>query len=92
MMVDRRVWTKHDPDGSLIVHDHVDDSRLTATSPVVRIRFHEAWAREFHETIELRPLSEDFTGLRHVRFGPFTTSISCEGVIRRLALAHRRGI
>lgn len=80
LMTDRRVWTKHDSDGSLIVHDHVDDFRPTATNAVVRNRFHEAWAREFNEAIELRPLSEDFTGRRYTCVCPFTTAISCEGV------------
>jgi hypothetical protein len=48
---DRRVWTHHGPEGSLIVHDHVDDSRITATTPAARLRFHTAWALEFKEKI-----------------------------------------
>jgi len=81
---DRRVWTLHGPEGSLIVHDHVDDSRITATTPAARLRFHTAWALEFKEKITTRALSEDFTGLRHVRIDSLTTAISCEGVILRL--------
>jgi hypothetical protein len=81
---DRRVWTHHSPEGSLIVHDHVDDSRITATTPAARTRFHAAWAAEFKEKIATRALSEDFTGLRHVRVSALTTAISCEGVILRL--------
>jgi len=84
LLTDRRVWTRHDAHGSLIVHDHVDDSRLTATTPQARTIFHEAWAAHFHESIEIRPLSEDFTGLRHTRVGTLTTAISCGGVIKRL--------
>ena len=86
LLTDRRVWVRHDEHGTLIVHDHVDDSRLTATTEAARVRFHEAWALEFGETIETRPLSPDFTGLRHTRVDSFTTSISCEGVIRRLEI------
>ena len=81
---DRRVWTLHTTDGSLIVHDHVDDSRITATTPAARMAFHSAWAAEFRETITTRALSEDFTGLRHTRIDALTTSVSCEGVIRKL--------
>jgi hypothetical protein len=85
LCTDRRVWTKHSSRGDLIVHDHVDDSRLTYTSVAARDDFHNAWAREFRETITSRPCSEDFTGLRHSHeFKTFTTRISCEGVIRRL--------
>jgi hypothetical protein len=40
---------------------------------------------EFGETIVTKALSEDFTGLRHRIVGPYTTTISCEGVILRLA-------
>jgi hypothetical protein len=83
------VWAFHSSEGSLIVHDHVDDSRITATTPAVRVRFHVAWAAEFKEKITTRALSEDFTGLRHVRVDKLTTAISCEGVILRLgALLH----
>jgi hypothetical protein len=81
---DRRVWVLPNELGSLIVHGHVDDSRITATTPAARMAFHGAWAREFRETITVKALSEDFTGLRHTRVGPRTTSISCMGVIRRL--------
>ena len=83
---DRRVWIGHSERGALIVHDHVDDSRITATSPLARTHFHEAWASEFGEIIESKPLSEDFTGLRHSRTGPSTTAISCGGVLRRLGV------
>jgi len=85
LLVDRRVWTGHSDRGALIVHDHVDDSRITSTTAEARVHFHEAWAREFGETISTKALSEDFTGLRHTIVGPLTTTISCEGVIQRLA-------
>ena len=84
LLTDRRVWTRHDTHGSLIVHDHVDDSRLTATTPQARLNFHTAWAQHFNEQIEIRPLAEDFTGLRHTRVDAFTTAISCGGVLKRL--------
>jgi len=85
LLTDRRVWTRHSPLGNLIVHDHVDDSRLTYTTTAARDDFHRAWAVEFNERIEVRPCSEDFTGLRHsVIPGTRTTTISCEGVVRRL--------
>ena len=83
--MDRRVWTGHSARGALIVHDHVDDSRITSTTAAARVHFHEAWAAEFGETIVTKALSEDFTGLRHRVVGPYTTTISCEGVIMRLA-------
>jgi len=86
LLTDRRVWIKHSPEGRLILHDHVDDTRITATTPAVRKAFHAAWAAEFKETIALRPLSEDFTGLRHTPVGPRTVAISCGGVIKRLAV------
>ena len=85
LLVDRRVWTGHSERGALIVHDHVDDSRITSTTVAAREHFHAAWALEFGETIVTKALSEDFTGLRHRVVGPLTTTISCEGVIQRLA-------
>jgi hypothetical protein len=78
------VWIKHSPEGRLIPHDHVGDTRITATSDAVREEFHAAWAATFKEKIVLRPLSEDFTGLRHTPVGPRTIAISCGGGIRRL--------
>jgi hypothetical protein len=76
LLTDRRVWTRHSPLGDLIVHDHVDDSRLTYTTLAARDHFHTAWAAEFGEKIEVRPCSEDFTGLRHtVVAGTRTTTI-----------------
>jgi len=84
LSVDRRVWVKRDPLGDLIVHDHVDDTRITATTSAVRIAFHTAWALRFGETIASQPLSEDFTGIRHRPVGPDATEISCKGVIRRM--------
>jgi hypothetical protein len=85
MLTDMRVFVRRLPEGDLIVHDHVDDSRLTSTTPAARALFHTAWALEFGETPTMVDLTEDFTGLRHRRTGPLTTEISCEGVIRRLA-------
>ena len=84
LLTDRRVWIKHTPAGRLILHDHVDDTRITASCAAVREEFHAAWAAEFRETIVIRPLSEDFTGLRHTPTGPRTVAISCGGVVRRL--------
>ena len=84
LLTDRRVWIRHTPAGQLILHDHVDDTRITASCAAVREEFHRAWAAEFRETIVIRPLSEDFTGLRHTPIGPRTVAISCGGVIRRL--------
>ena len=84
LSVDRRVWVKREPLGDLVVHDHVDDSRLTSSTPEVRTQFHTAWAVRFGETISPQPLNEDFTGVRHRPVGPNATEISCKGVIRRL--------
>jgi hypothetical protein len=84
LSVDRRVWVKRDPLGDIIVHDHVDDSRITATSDEVRVAFHQAWAVRFGERIVPGDLSEDFTGLRHRVLSADSTEISCKGVIRRL--------
>jgi hypothetical protein len=85
LSVDRRVWVKRDGLGDLIVHDHVDDSRITATTPEARISFHTAWAAFFGQSMESHALSEDFTGIRHRPIGDDATEISCKGVIRRLA-------
>jgi hypothetical protein len=86
LLTDRRVWIKHSEAGRLILHDHVDDTRITATTAAVRLEFHSAWAAEFGETIVVRPLSEDFTGLRHTPLTGRTVAISCGGVIRRLGV------
>ena len=72
------------PDGDLIIHDHVDDSRLTATRPVVGQRFRRAWALRFNEDPTDAPTNEDFVGLHHLVVGPSTVRISCIGVIDRL--------
>ena len=85
LSVDRRVWVKREPLGDLAVHDHVDDSRLTATSRAVRVNFHTAWAVRFGETITSTTLTEDFTGVNHHRVGANAVEISCKGVIRRMA-------
>ena len=84
LLTDRRVWIKHAPEGKVILHDHVDDTRITATTDSVRVAFHEAWAAAFGEKIKVRPLSEDFTGLRHTPVGPRTVAISCGAVVNRL--------
>ena len=84
LLTDRRVWVMNSPRGILIIHDHVDDSRLTATTVEARTHFYQAWALEFNSPPESAELSEDFTGLRHHRTGPLTTEITCGGVIRSL--------
>ena len=84
LLTDRRVWVLNNHLGSLIVHDHVDDSRLTYTTQAACDAFHSAWAIRFNQKMEGTPISEDFTGLRHHRLDDYTISISCEGVIRRL--------
>ena len=62
----------------------MDDTRITATTPEVRVAFHTAWAEAFGEKISARPLSEDFTGLRHTPIGPRTVAVSCGGIVARL--------
>jgi hypothetical protein len=84
LLTDRRVWVLTNHLGSLIVHDHVDDSRLTYTTQAACDAFHTAWATRFRQKMVGTPVSEDFTGLRHHRIDDHTVSISCEGVIRRL--------
>ena len=81
---DRRVFTWSSPHGAVIVHDHVDDTRITTSSPEARRLFTAAWALEFNEPLPTEELSEDFTGLRHHQISATRTEISCEGVIRRL--------
>jgi hypothetical protein len=84
-IVDRRVFVKKDPVlGVLVLHDHVDDSRLTATAGGIRSHFYHAWAARFNSPPEPAELSENFTGLRHHRAGPHTVEMSCLGVIRSL--------
>jgi hypothetical protein len=84
LMTDRRTWVRTTDEGTLIVHDHVDDSRLTSTTDAVRDAFHRAWAETFGEPLGATPQSEDFTGLRHHRIDARTTAVSCEGIILRL--------
>jgi hypothetical protein len=45
-LTDRRVWIKHTPEGKLILHDHVDDIRITATTDAVRIAIEQRLRRE----------------------------------------------
>ena len=40
LVTDRRVWVYQSAMGVLVVHDHVDDSRLTSTTPEVRSHFY----------------------------------------------------
>ena len=70
--------------GDLIIHDHVDDSRLTSTTPAARGHFHAALALRFGEAPESAELSEDFVGLRHHPRADGTIEISCDGVIKSL--------
>ena len=84
LLSDRRVWVQSSERGDIIVHDHVDDSRLTTTTDAARSHFHAAWARAFNESPEEKPTTEDFTGLRHRVISPLVTEISCIGVTRRL--------
>jgi len=84
MISDPRVWVISNDTGTPIVHDHVDDSRLTSTSNAIRSHFYLAWAAEFSSPPEPSELSENFTGIRHRRVGPHTVELSCVGVIRQL--------
>jgi hypothetical protein len=70
--------------GTLVVHDHVDDSRLTSTTAAIRSRFYRAWAAEFNSPPEPSELSEKSTGLRHHRVSPTTVEMSYLGVVRSL--------
>jgi hypothetical protein len=81
---DMRVFTWNSPFGALIVHDHVDDTRITTTSAEARRMFITAWALEFNEPLPSEELSEDFTGLCHHVLSTTRTEISCAGVIMRL--------
>jgi len=81
---DLRVFTWSSPLGVVVIHDHVDDTRITTTSPEARRQFTTAWAVEFGEPFPSEELSEDFTGLCHHRLGPSRTEVSCVGVLRRL--------
>ena len=73
------------PRGILIIHDHVDDSRLTSTTAEARTHFYLAWALEFNAAPESAELSEDFTGLRHRRIDALSSEISCGAVVRSLS-------
>ena len=85
LITDRRVWVLKSPLGIIIIHDHVDDSRLTSTTAAARSHFYRAWALEFNSPPESAELSEDFTGLRHHQIDALSTEISCGAVIRSLA-------
>jgi hypothetical protein len=84
LVTDRRVWVMHSPRGILIIHDHVDDSRLTSTTVEARSHFYAAWAAEFNSPPESAELSENFTGLKHEVLSPTKTRISCGAVMRNL--------
>ncbi len=74
----------HLPRGILIIHDHVDDSRLTSTTVGARSHFYLAWAAEFNSPPESAELSENFTGLKHEVLSPTATRISCGAIVRNL--------
>ena len=65
LVTDRRVWVASTERGILIIHNHVDDSRLTSTTAAARSHFYLAWASEFNSAPESAELSENFTGLGH---------------------------
>ena len=65
MHLDRRVWVYASELGILMIHDHVDDTRMTYTDDRARDHFYLHWATEFGEPPQSRGLVEDFTGLRH---------------------------
>ena len=85
LVTDLRIWVLKSVRGILLIHDHVDDSRLTTTTPEARSHFYLAWAVEFNSPPEPLELSENFTGLRHHRVGTRGVEISCLGVIKSLA-------
>ncbi len=70
--------------GVLVLHDHVDDSRLTGNTARILSHFYQAWRAAFNSLPEPTELSENFTGLRHQRVGPHTVEVSCLGVLRSL--------
>jgi hypothetical protein len=84
LVTDRRVWIRRTPDGILILHDHVDDTRMTWTGYTIGSLFYVAWAIEFNSPPEPEELSEDFTGLRHQRLDQWRTEILSLGVIKSL--------
>jgi hypothetical protein len=85
LVTDRRVWVYTSIVGTLIIHDHVDDSRLTSTTPQARSYFYLHWAAEFGEPLESKELSEGFTGLHHHVLLDGSVQVSCLGVVRALA-------
>ena len=85
-ITDRRVFVRKDEMlGTVVLHDHVDDSRITATTDRARSHFYHAWRAEFDSPPEPAELSENFTGLRHHRIDPYSIEMSCLGVLRSLA-------
>ena len=89
MITDRRVWTYTSGLGMLLIHDHVDDSRVTATTRRALEHFYLYWATEFGEPVMPKSLNEDFTGLRHHVLPGGGVEISCRGVLNNLELALR---
>ena len=83
-VTDRRVWSIRSARGVLVIHGHVDDSRLTSTTPEARSHFYRARAAKFNSPPEPAELSENFTGLRHHPIGGRAVEISCLGVLRAL--------
>ncbi len=71
--------------GTVVLHDHVGDSRITADTDRARSHFYHSWRAAFDSPPEPAELSENYTGLRHHRVGPYTVEMSCLGVLRSLA-------
>jgi hypothetical protein len=59
-LTDRRLWVLRNQMGTLLLHDHVDDSRLSATTAAILSHFYRAWAAAFNSPPEPVELSENF--------------------------------
>jgi hypothetical protein len=82
---DTRVFRKVTADGFLIVHIHVDDTRITAQTLPIMQHFVNAWCAAFNEDPDdCSVLSEDFAGVRHQRIDLDTCSLSSDGAIESL--------
>ena len=63
LVTDRRVWVLRTPAGILILHDHVDDTRMTWTGDNIGSAFYVAWAVEFNSPSSARTSqASDTTG------------------------------
>ena len=90
---DTRVFYKKTPDGFVIAHVHVDDTRITASSLRDLNAFYDTWASDLDEErkprgkpLSVNNLDKTFAGIRYHFSDRFTCTLSCTCSIDQLKL------